>query len=1038
MIARRLLVLPVPSTMLTSARDLFSSFRIPRHAACRRGFLFVLLTIMPVVSLYAQEYNFRNISVADGLAQSQVYTMCQDRRGVIWFGTRGGGVSCYDGVSFTTLTEEEGLPSNYVRTVLVDRAGAVWIGTDQGLVRYNGRSFTPFTQAGSIGRRVVNALALDSSGALWAGSEHGGLWRYDGRGFTSIPQDGSGIIRVRCLSTDMRGRIWIGTDRGVRVRDAKPLQIPPAGNLPGQPVTAIVHDRDGSGWIGTYGGGIVRSDDTTSTLFTVNHGLSNNTVTSLLIDRAGRLWIGTAGGGVCRRDGNNFTIFTETEGLCNNVVMSLMEDAEGNIWIGSSGGGVSRFDGERFTHFTERQGKIGNWVYAIQEDREGAIWIGNSSGGVTRYDGINYERFTGRQGLTSGKVKCIFQDSRGVLWLGTVGDGLYTRENGVFRRFVWKAGTGARFINAVAEDRDGTIWLASSDAGVIGIKRAGDDSTSRFVQVGMGNGLGSDRAYYVHAADNGTIWVATDGAGIACIRPRNGAAPLVTRYTTEQGLGSNTIRSIARDRKGNLLFGTGGGGIILHDGTSFRNIGRKEGLRSNNIYALVVDNAGQVWLGTEKGIDRIEIDTAFQAHELKHYGRAEGIRGIEISQNAACVDGRGNIWFGTIRGAVRYNPREDRPNTAPPRTHLKGIRLFSHPIETTAYGDSLLPWYPVPRALELPYDQNHLSFDVVGISHRNPEAVTYQWLLEGFDDEWSPQTLEGTAIYSNLPPGSYTFRVRSYNEDGLADSSSSGFRFTIHPPFWETWWFRAAVVIVVASGVGIAFRARLAKVRREGERQRHELELQRSIVELEQKSLRLSMNPHFIFNALNSIQSFIADRETHTARAYLTKFARLMRLILENSRSEYVPVEDEAAMLGNYLELERLNLGGTFRYEVVIDPGLDAGAIFIPPMLIQPLVENAVVHGMRCGNGDGLIRVELALAGDLVHCIVTDNGIGRRQAATLRNNSNGRHASTALSVIRERLEIMSRDGGPAARLEITDLHDTHGTRCALFIPYTRE
>lgn len=1014
-------------------------FQIPRRAICRWGFLFALITILPAVFLHAQEYNFRNISVADGLAQSQVYAMCQDRRGVIWFGTRGGGVSCYDGVSFTAFTEEEGLPSNYVRAVLVDRAGSVWIGTDQGLVRYDGRSFTSFTQTGSIGRRVVNALALDSSGTLWAGSEQGGLWRYDGRGFSSMPLNESAATRVRCLSADTRGRIWIGLDQGVGLYDAGRLTIYAAKNgIPNVPVTAIVPDRDGSCWISTYGGGIVRFNGSASTLFTGDHGLSNNTVTSMLIDRAGRLWAGTAGGGVCRRDGNSFTAFTETEGLCNNVVMSLMQDAEGDIWIGSSGGGVSRFDGERFTHFTERQGKIGNWVYAIHEDRDGAIWIGNSSGGVTRYDGINYERFTGKQGLTSGKVKCIFEDSRGTLWLGTVGDGLYTRENGVFTRFAWEQGVGARFINAVTEDRDGTIWLASSDAGVIGIRAKRGDSISRFIQVGMRQGLGSDRAYYVHAAGDGAIWVATDGAGIARIQPRNGAAPVVTRYTTEQGLGSNTIRSIARDRNGNLLFGTGGGGIILYDGSAFRNIGRKEGLRSNNIYALVVDNAGQVWLGTEKGIDRIEIDTAFRAHELKHYGRAEGIRGIEISQNAACVDSRGNIWFGTIRGAVRYNPHEDRPNNVPPRTHLKGLRLFSHPIETTAYGDSLSPWYPVPRALELPYDQNHLSFDVVGISHRNPEAVIYQWLLEGFDDEWSPESPQSTAIYSNLPPGSYTFRVRSYNEDGIIDSSFSGFRFTIHPPFWETWWFRLGALIAIVGGVGIAFRARLAKVRREGERQRHELELQRSIVELEQKSLRLSMNPHFIFNALNSIQSFIADRETYAARTYLTKFAKLMRLILENSRSEYVPVEDEAAMLRNYLELERLNHGGTFEYEVMIAPGLDAGAILIPPMLIQPLVENAVVHGMRCGNSNGLIRVELNMAGDLVHCIVTDNGPGRQRATALRDASEGKRASTALAVIRERLAIMNQQGTTAARLEITDLHNDHGTRCDLFIPSTQE
>lgn len=999
----------------------------------------MLAFILASSATIAQEYNFRNISVADGLAQSQVYAMCQDHRGVIWFGTRGGGVSCYDGVSFRGFSEEEGRAGNYVRGLVEDRSGAIWVGTDQGVVRYDGRIFS--RPRGSVGGNsiVVNALAVDSAGVLWVGSERGGLWRRQGDSLVAVPWIGDlPSPRVRCLFTDARGRLWIGTDRGVTVREGERLVTYMAGDgLPREPVSAIAQDRSGAIWIGTYGGGAARLGGADVVLFTAGDGLPNNTITSLLVDRVGRLWIGTAGGGVCRRGDSGCTVFTETEGLCNNVVMSLLEDAEGNIWIGSSGGGVSRYDGERLIHFTERQGKIGNWVYAICEDSAGTVWIGNSAGGVTSYDGASYARYTGRQHFTSGKVKCIFEDSRGVLWFGTVGDGLFIREGGSFRRVVW-SGSRARFINALAEDGAGNIWLASSDAGVICIPSETGGTTGGVLHIGHDGGLGTDRAYDILAGRDGAIWVATDGAGIARIIPRDSGAPEVTRFTVQDGLGSNTVRSVARDSAGNLLFGTAGGGLIVHAGGRFRNIGRKQGLRSNNIYALVVDGGGDVWLGTEKGIDRIRIDREFRAHELKHYGRAEGIRGIETSQNAGCVDHRGNIWFGTIRGAVRYNPREDRPNGVPPRTHLKEVRLFFDPIETTPFADSVAAWYPIPVALELPYDQNHLGFEFVGISHRNPDAVTYQWMLDGFDGGWSPRSTQSTAVYSNLPPGSYTFRVRSFNEDGVADSSLTGFSFVIDPPFWGTWWFRTALGCVVVLGVGTAFAARLAKIRRENERERHELEMRRSIVELEQKSLRLSMNPHFIFNALNSIQSFIGERETLAARRYLSKFARLMRLILENSRTGHVSIEDEMAMLASYLELERLNLGGRFDYTVKIAPDLDPSAVLIPPMLIQPLVENAVVHGVRCMESGGMIRVMIEVHGDLVHCTVSDNGIGRERAAAIRAGS-GKRESTALAVIRERLAIMSRQRNMEAGLEVTDLLDDRGapagTRCDLFVPY---
>ncbi len=976
--------------------------------------------------------------MADGLAQSQVYAICQDRRGVIWFGTRGGGLSSYDGVSFTGYTEENGLTNNYVRAIVEGGSGDLWIGTDGGLCRYDGRSFHTADLFGGGG---VGAIARDSGGAIWFGSDQGGLARYQDGRFTEMPAaKGMAGLAVRTLFADRHNRIWIGTDRGVTVHDgSRFISYGIADGLPNAPVTSITEDRDGIIWIATYGAGAVRYDGVSFRRLPPRELPANTTLHCILAARDGSLWMGTAGGGAARLGGGALAVFTETEGLCNNVITSMLEDAEGNIWLGSSGGGVSRYDGERFIHFTGRQGKLGNWIYAIHEDRQGGIWFGNSSGGVTRYDGTLYARFAERQGFTSGKVKCIAGDSRGLLWFGTVGNGLFTYDGASFRKFVWGEGMRAGFVNAVAEDRRGNIWLASSDAGVICIRRDGGDTAGRFIRFDRRNGLGTSRAYHLLPAGDGSIWVGTDGAGIARIVPQGDGFRLSGRYTTEQGLASNTVRSVVRDSSGNLLFGTGGGGIILYDGRSFRNIGRRQGLRSNNIYSLAVDRHNQIWLGTEKGIDRIAIDPDGTARELKHYGKEEGIRGIEISQNACCIDAGGNIWFGTVQGAVRYNPRQDAPNRIAPRTHIKSIRLFHDPIESTPYGDSAARWSPVPAHLELPYHQNQLTFEFVGISHRNPDAVRYQWKLDGFDREWSPRGDDRMAVYSNLSPGEYTFHLRSFNEDGVADSSLAGVRFVIAPPFWETWWFRAAGAGLALAVFGAAFRGRLAAVRRQSERERRELEMRKNIVELEQKSLRLAMNPHFIFNALNSIQLFISDRDTQTARRYLSKFAKLMRLILENSRTEYVSLADEAAMLRSYLELERLNLDGKFIYEVVIDPELDSAAVLIPPMLVQPLVENAVVHGVRCKENPGRIRVEMSLSGGLVRCVIEDDGIGRERAASLRALADGERPSAALEVIGERLAIISRQSGADARLIFTDLNDPSGrpagTRAEIRVPY---
>jgi ligand-binding sensor domain-containing protein/signal transduction histidine kinase len=985
----------------------------------------------------AQEYNFRNLSVADGLAQSQVYAICQDTRGEIWFGTRGGGISRFDGMTFTTISEENGLANNYVRAILEDRAGTIWIGTDRGAVRYDGRRFTHLGAREGLTDLPIFAIAQDSSGAIWFTSEGGFLARYSAGHVRRFDRD-DGLPAGRCQSlfVDHGGRVWVGMDDGAAIFDGARFTRLAFERSVHTLVTAIGEDRSGIYWLATYGNGVARYDGHAFTWLNAGNGLSNNTVLALYIAPGGELWIGTAGGGVDRYDGRGVGVFTETEGLCNNVIASIMRDSDGDLWFGSSGGGVSRYDGARFIHFTERQGKLGNWIYAIHQDRSGGIWFGNSSGGATRYDGTYYARHSAADGFTSGKVKCIFEDRAGTLWFGTVGEGLFSYDGHAFKMV---AGLRAAFINAITQDGRGDLWLGCADAGVVRFSPGASDPHDRFRYVTRDAGLGYVRVYDI-LADGDDLWAATDGAGLFHIVARADSERIaIDRITMSNGLTSNSLRTIARDRRGALLLGTAGGGIdIVRDG-NVRSIRRAQGISSNNIYSLVVDSAGAIWIGTEKGIDRAVIDAEYNVRSIKHYGKGEGIRGVETTQNAACVDNAGNVWFGTIQGAVRYDPREDRPNNVPPMTHITGIRLFFDKIETTPYADSLTSWYPIPASLTLPYDQNSLSFDFVGISQRNPQGVRYRWKLDGFDRDWSPISTERRAVYSNLGPGSYTLMVRSFNEDGVADPRPAAFSFTIGPPFWGTWWFQALAIIAAIGAIGGSVMAWVAKIRRENARERMELEMRKNIVELEQKSLRLAMNPHFIFNALNSIGAFIAANNPTVARRYLSKFARLMRLILQNSREELVPLADEVAMLTGYLDLECLNAPRPFEYEVSIDRAIDPEAIAIPTMLIQPLVENAVLHGLRGKGENGKIVITLSLDGALVRCSVADNGIGRERARALAGPPRKEHASTAMAVIDERLAIMRRQLGHDARFAINDLRDAAGEPCGteavIHLPY---
>jgi len=315
----------------------------------------------------------------------------------------------------------------------------------------------------------------------------------------------------------------------------------------------------------------------------------------------------------------------------------------------------------------------------------------------------------------------------------------------------------------------------------------------------------------------------------------------------------------------------------------------------------------------------------------------------------------------------------------------------------------------------------------MGINFSNPDAVKYQWKLEGLDKTWSPVTNQHSINYSNLGAGSYTFMVRACNEDGVWNKQPTVLKFHISPPFWLRWWFIALLVLLVAGFVLIFFKWRENRIKATAAEGQRKLQMEKEIVELEQKALRLQMNPHFIFNALNSIQSQIGTDNDQAARYYLAKFSRLMRQILDNSRNTFITLEEEANTLENYLLIEKFCNGDRFDYKISIDENIEKDYVKIPPMLLQPFVENAIKHGLKYIDGKrGLIEVNFSEKNNVLECSVSDNGIGRKKAEELNMASKETyHKSTALLVTQERLDLF-KENPELKSLEIIDLHDETG------------
>lgn len=1011
-----------------------------------KNLFFVLAFLLsPFIPASGQQYNFRNFSVEDGLAQSQVYSICEDNNGNIWFGTRGGGLSRFNGINFSNITVQDGLSNNYVRTILKDNSGNLWIGTDNGLSKYDGTEFINYTEKQGLYNSTVNALIQDHSGTVWIGTSDG-LFHFEK---DTIVRFGRKLnaprAKINCLFEDKVGTIWAGTDFGIykflKGQSKYEMQhVSTSDGLAGNQITNINQDSLGRIWVCTYSGGVSVIHNGRIKNLSKAEGLPGNTVYDCLAVDGNTVWLCTSNG-IARLEEDSVQVYvkniTETEGLANNVVMSLYKDSFGNIWFGTSGGGISKLGSERFIHYKAIKGIFGNWVYSIYEDQEGSMWFGTSEGGVTKYDGRIFKRLSERNGFTASKVKYICEDNKGNLWMGTVADGVYLYNGKSFKGFDKKSSLGSNFINYILCDTSGLVWLATAGGGIdcmIPYR-----NTFKIKHITRKDGLSGDRYNTLIKDNSGTIWAGSTDNGLSKIELDENLELKITNYEVTDGIRSNSIRCSAKDSKGDLYFGTADAGIVRFQKGKFSFINISHGITSNNIYSLIFDNEGSLWAGSEKGIDRIDLDEHSAVKGVRHLGKAEGFVGIETIQNAVCKDREGNIWFGSIKSATVFNNAKELP-VKRPLVHITGMNLFYNQIENTPFGKKFLKWYPVPEHLILPYDQNHLTFEFIGIEQVNPEAVQYKWRLSGFDQDWSPASQKREAVYSNLPAGHYTFEVAAANELGHWSEVPAKFHFVINPPFWKTWWFTLIVLIALAIVLWMATRYALRRIHDQNERERLKLETDRNLLELEQKALRMQMNPHFLFNCLNSIKGLIAEDKNNEAKIYLSKFAKLMRTMLDNSMDSFVSLESEIASLQNYVELEKLSREDRFQFKVEVGDSIDKEFIGLPPMLIQPFVENAIIHGLSAKLTKGLVIVLFNMEGEYLKCTIEDNGVGREKAKMLEDESITKHKSAAISVTQERLNILNRKLNlKETKIQIADLKDQDdqaaGTRVELFIPY---
>jgi len=868
---------------------------------------------------------FENLSIQHGLSQSTIFDMMQDHHGFMWFATfdginrfdgyhvrqyrnipfdstsimagwsygiaedsggriwvaQDGGISVLDPVSETfrryyyNASDSSGLQGRLVSNTIEDPQGRIWVGLEeQGLdlmdVDRNGR-FTHFRHdpdtPSSLNSDVVSRLYVDHEGYLWVLTDSG-LDRLDPRnpdaGFSHYLM-GMGSSRMSFANTaggiferpDVPGILWVGTDRGlVRVEvSTKEYEVFAAPGGPKKAVGMIAQDRSDRNilWVNIWSG--LGRFDVRSKRFTEYAGDSENpnafqvgSATAVYTDRSGLVWVGTDGRGVDRFNPTSVGLAlykadpSKPSSLPGAAVWSMLKDRNGLLWVVTSQGGawtlsaINRSAGTavHYQHRTSDPNSLPKGGYIeVLEDRNGLIWVGMARGGlsVLNREAGSFQRVHFNPGAQED-VGLMLEDRAGGLWVGSLGRGLFRRDA--------SSGEWTRF----SSDRD-------------------DPQT-----------LSGDAIYSLLEDRAGFIWVGTRGAGLNRLIPETGA---VTRYWHDEKdpatISHNQI-SVLLERSvepGPIWIGTEGGGLNRLDPSTgeIKHYLESDGLANNVIYGLLDDERGRLWMSTNNGLSRFDPET----NTFRNYGLEMGLQGLEFNGGSFFKAKDGEMFFGGPNGLNAFYPNEISENPSPPDVVIVDLKLSNRSIRETG---AIQLDEPISDAKEihLQPEQKELTLDFVATHYQNPELNRFAYKLEGFNDEWVDAGTQRSATYTNLDPGTYTFRVKAANSDGVWNEEGTSIQIIVEPPFWATWWFRLLALIGFGGLMyaGYSFRVRQIAERNralENEVERRTAELRESHAQIAQTAEQLEQS-HTIVEAINQETSF---------RRLLTKILEEARVI---------------------------------------------------------------------------------------------------------------------------------------------------------------
>ena len=827
----------------------------------RPGTFLVILSLICFSQLKAQDMTFRHLAVEDGLSQNTINCIYQDHYGFMWFGTQDG-LNCYDGFEFTTYRsvpeDSSTLSHNWIWDITEDDSHNLWIATWNGLTLYDRslRTFQRFlpdsTDRKSISGTRPASLARDLKGQIWIGIWGGGVNVLDPETGTftryrEAEEPGRNFPGdfVRKLYIDREGTVWIGTWNGLwrcRVDQDGDMEFEsfihdPADStsISSMQITSFCEDLEGNMWIGTLGGGLNLFDKENNCFKHYFHNpddpisLSGNDLTSIELRKDGAIWIGTISNGLNRYHphDNAFTRFkhdpSDPGSLASDNVYSVYVDRGGVLWIGAGGLNLFNPDLLRF----EPTGKIailkehldGLPVYTIFEDSRGFLWAGTLGSGAARLDPESGEVSWYRHQrdhancISSNQVSGIAEDLNGNIWISTNDGGLnrFDPLTGRWEQFRERESVaetrGLDNISGIVIDIHGSIWIATSDEGIILYHPDSDRYTTyRNEQKNLAS-LSGNYLLRIFMDSQGDIWVGTWGAGLNRFNPEdNSFIRYMSNADDPYTIPGNIVHSVFEqhlDTASIIWIGTANGMASFNPGhpeLGFIPSSVNKELPSSSVYGMLIDRKGRQWISSNAGISRFNPDDG----SFMHYTHRSGLPGNEYNAGAFLELSGGLLSFGGTGGLLVFHPDSVYESSYEPSVALTSFSLRHEQLYDAIELNAM-------EQIALSYKENFISFEFASMDFSDPKKNRFMYMMEGIDEEWIHSGGRNFASYTKIDPGSYIFRVRGSNSDGLWSSHELGINIEIIPPFWQRWWFRGLLVL---AGLLFFYAVHLYRVRR--------------------------------------------------------------------------------------------------------------------------------------------------------------------------------------------------------------------------------